>query len=84
MNIFAAFRVALLIGHGPSTLDLFGRVIFFALGVALSTAAFQRGTRIRAAFSFGKGPSVPIGSAGRLILGLVALVMFLLAFGIVH
>ena len=84
MNISDAFRVGLVIGHGPSTRGLISRVIMFALGILFAALAVAPGTRLRGAFMHGKGPSLPIGSAGRLILGLVALVMFLLALGIIR
>jgi len=43
--------------------------------ILLGYAALAPGTRLRGAFSHGKGPSVPIGSAGRLITLIAAAVI---------
>jgi hypothetical protein len=72
----------LMIGHGPATLSVFGRIVIFILGVLFAVGAFHRDTQLRAAFSFGKGPGVQIGSAGRVILFLIALVLLLRAAGV--
>jgi hypothetical protein len=63
-------------GRGPSTPDKLTSVIAMVLGIVLLVGAFLPATRLRGAFSYGKGPSVPIGSAGRLILFIAAVVMF--------
>jgi hypothetical protein len=70
--------------HGPATLDLFGRIIVFALSILFGFLAFAPNTRVRGAFSYGKGPGVPINTAGRVILFLIALVLFLLALGVLQ
>jgi len=70
LNLFLS-----VIGHGPSRPDAVGSVIMVVLGMLLGYAALAPGTRLRGAFSHGKGPSVPIGSAGRLITLIAAAVM---------
>lgn len=44
--------------------------------------AFARDTRLGAPFSHGKGPSVPIGSAGRVITILIAIVLLVIGLGV--
>jgi len=68
--------VCFLIGNGPARLGVVGRVITLLLGVLLVVAGSSPDTRLRGAFMHGKGPSVPIGSAGRVITLLLAFVMF--------
>lgn len=68
--------------HGPATLDLFGRIIVFALSILLGFSAFARDTKVRGAFSHGKGPGIPINKAGRVILFLAAVVFLLLGLGV--
>ena len=63
------------IGHGPSAPGKFSDVIMLILGIMFAAGAVHPKTRLRAAFSHGKGPSVPVGSAGRVILFLLALVL---------
>lgn len=70
--------------HGPAHLDLFGRVIVFVLSILFGALAFGRDTRVRGAFSYGKGPSVPINKAGRVILFLVSIVLFLMALNVLR
>lgn len=78
--MIAVFQIAVLaIGRGPATLNVFGRVVVLILGIVFVAGAFSPDVRLRGAFMHGKGPSVPIGSAGRVILFLVSLVMFYLA-----
>jgi len=84
MNVSQAFLSILIIGHGPATLDWFGRVIVFALSIMFALAAFRRDTRVRGAFSYGKGPSVPINNAGHVILFLISIVLLLMAFGVLR
>ncbi len=67
----------LIIGHGPSTPTRFDGVVLLVLSIFFGFAAFAPGARLRGAFSYGKGPSVPVGSAGRLILFVVAVVIFI-------
>lgn len=69
--------------RGPDHLDLFGRIVVFALSILFGWLAFARDTQLGAAFSHGKGPRVPIGSAGRVITFLIAVVLFLLAVGVI-
>lgn len=61
--------------HGPATPSTFTTIIMILIGLLSAYSAFYPGTRFGAAFSHGKGPTVPIGSAGRLILFLLAVVM---------
>jgi hypothetical protein len=80
---FGVFCLA--IGRGPATQDTFGSIVIIVLGIALSVAALAPGTRLRGAFAHGKGPSVPIGSAGRVITLLIALVLLTVGLaGLVH
>jgi len=72
-------QCAAIIGNGPPDLGLVGRVFVLLLGILLVVAALSPNTRLGGAFTYGKGARVPIGSAGRLITFLVALVMFYLA-----
>jgi hypothetical protein len=69
--------LSLVIGRGPSTPDKFSSVIMIVVGVVCVVGALAPGTRLRGAFSHGKGRSVPIGSAGRAILLIASLVMFI-------
>lgn len=69
-------KIAAVIGRGPSTPDKLTSVIMIVLGVGRLVGALSPTTRLRGAFSHGKGPSVPIGSAGRVILFIAAVVMF--------
>jgi len=82
MNFHGSFIGALIIGHGSAALGTFGRIICFILSLLFGIASFRRGTQLRAAFSYGNGPGVPIVSAGRLILFLIAVVLFLLSVGV--
>ena len=60
------------IGRGPSTPDKLTSVIAIALGILFVFFAFSPETRLGQR----KTPGVPIGSAGRLILFIIAIVMF--------
>jgi hypothetical protein len=62
----------------PSTAGSIAMVIF---GIIFAIAGLAPDTQLRAAFSFGKGPGTPIGSAGRLILLLMALVLLVAGIG---
>jgi hypothetical protein len=72
----------LIIGHGSATLGLFGRVTMLILSALFAWFAFARDTRLGAPFSHGKGPSVPIGSAGRVITILIAIVLLVIGLGV--
>jgi hypothetical protein len=67
------------IGNGPSRLGIVGRVITLILGILFGVMAFSPTTRLGGAFTYGKGDRVPIGSAGRVITFIIALVMFYIA-----
>lgn len=82
MNISGAYTCNLIIGHGPAALGLFGRVTMLVLSVLFGWLALARDTRLGAPFSHGKGPRVPIGSAGRVITFLIAIVLLLIAAGV--
>ncbi len=83
MNISDAYTCSLIIGHGPATVGLFGRVIILILSALFGWFALARDTQLGAAFSHGKGPRVPIGSAGRVITALIAIVLFLIGLGVI-
>jgi uncharacterized protein YacL len=77
--------LSLAIGHGPATPGTFGSIIMIVLGILFVALALAPGTRLRGAFSHGKGSSVPIGSAGRVITLLIALVLLTVGLqGIFH
>lgn len=75
MTVSSYVQFFLVIGNGPSTPSVFSRVIMFMLGVFITILACSPNVRLRGAFMHGKGPSVPIGSAGRVILFIAALVL---------
>lgn len=75
MTVSSLVQFSLVIGNGPSTPSMFGRVIMLVLGMFIAIAACSPNARLRGAFMHGKGPSVPIGSAGRVILFFIALVL---------
>lgn len=60
--------------RGPDH-SLAGSIFMIVFGILLGIAAFCRETKLRAAFSYGKGPGVPISPAGRVILFAMALVL---------
>jgi hypothetical protein len=64
----------MIIGRGPDH-DLISSIFMVVLGIVAALGAFSPGTRVRGAFSRGKGPSVPINRAGRVILFAVAIVL---------
>ena len=68
--------MCLLIGRGPDH-SLASSIFLMVFGVLFGWAAFNPGTRVRGAFMYGKGPSVPVSRAERVILVLVALVMII-------
>ena len=80
MNIVAAFSCVLIIGRGPDALGLFGRIFMLALSILAGFAAFAPGTQVGG--RHGRGPSVPINTTGRVIVFLIAIVLFLVALGI--
>jgi hypothetical protein len=81
---FALQQYGFFIGRGPSTLGPLGRASVFVLAIVSIVAALDPGTRVRGAFSYGNGPSVPINTVGRVIFCLVSLVLVLLALGVFH
>lgn len=64
----------MVIGHGPER-SLASSIFLIVFGILFAGGAAARGTRQRGAFSYGKGPGVPISTAGRVILALMAFVM---------
>jgi hypothetical protein len=74
MTVAIITSVCVAIGRGDATLGVAGRLFLAVMGVACVIGAFSSATQLRGAF--GKGPGVPLGSAGRVILCLMALVMF--------
>jgi hypothetical protein len=62
-----------LIGRGPSKPDRLGGATMIVLAAVLAFAAVSPTTRLR-------GTEVPIGSAGRLILLIVAVTIFVVGF----
>jgi hypothetical protein len=59
-------------GHGPSTPGRVGRAFMVVLGIFFAIVALSPGVRVRGAFSRGSGESVPVNTAGRVILLIVA------------
>jgi hypothetical protein len=66
--------VSVIIGRGPAH-DLGSSIAMVVFGIFFAVAGFASGTRVGAAFSHGKGPTVPINPAGRVILFALALVL---------
>ena len=81
MSMPDALRSAFTIGHGPSTPTVLTRVVMVILGAFLVFGAFSLSTRLGRTRH---GTTLPIGSAGRLILFTAAVVMFLAALGILR
>lgn len=79
MTVSSLVYFSAVIGNGPSTPTMVSRVIMFALGIFIAILACSPNVRIRGAFAHGKGPSVPIGSAGRVILVITGLVLLYVA-----
>jgi hypothetical protein len=75
MTVSSLVEISSVIGNGSSTTSIFTRVIMFVLRVFIAILACTPNVRVRGAFMHGKGPSVPVGSAGRVILFLAALVL---------
>lgn len=75
----ALFSVAMG-GRGPSTPDKFTSVIAIVLGIFFVAFSLSSEARLGR-----RPPGVPIGSAGRLILFLIAVVMFIVGIpGLFH
>jgi hypothetical protein len=79
MTVSSLVEISSVIGNGPSTPSMFARVIMFVLGVSIAILACTPNVRVRGAFMHGKGPSVPVGSAGRVILFTAGLVLLYVA-----
>ena len=73
MALVGIFSAA--IDHGSSTVGKFGGTIMVVLGIFCALLSFASGTRVGGAFTHGKGETVPINPAGRVILFLLALVL---------
>jgi hypothetical protein len=83
MNISEA-SVCCMIGRGPATLGVFGRVIVFGLSLLFGWLALDSRVRVRPRFSHGKAPGMVLSKAERVILFVVALVMLLMAAGVIR
>jgi hypothetical protein len=68
--------------HGPEHLDVFGRIIVFALGIVFGIMSFARGTNAESVLKDGLRTKKPLNKPKRVILFLIALVLLLLALGV--
>lgn len=73
MMAFLTQTLAGLIGSGPAIPSKPMSIFMLVMAALFAVAAFSRGTRVRGAFSYGRGESVPINIAGRVFLFLAAL-----------
>ena len=65
-----------LIAHGPAH-DLTTSVLLIGLGIFFIIVALAPKVQVRGAFSYGKGPSVPINPAGRVLLLVIAVLLII-------
>jgi hypothetical protein len=71
----------LLISRGAVSWSAFEQALMLVLAALFLVSAFVPGTRISLGMSHGRRPGVPISKAGRVILILIAVVLFLAALG---
>jgi hypothetical protein len=69
--------VSVVIGNGPNAPGKVASAIMIALGIFCVVLSLASGTRVGAAFSHGRGPTVPISSAGRVLMAALALVLLI-------
>jgi hypothetical protein len=79
MTSLSLVEISSVIGNGPSTPSMLARVIMFVLRVFIAILACIPKVRVRGAFMHGKGPSVPVGPAERVILFTAGLVLLYVA-----
>jgi hypothetical protein len=72
MSLIEIFSI---IGNGPNTPGKVGGAIMVVLGIIFAALSIGSQTRVGGAFMHGKGETVPINLAGRVILLAAALVL---------
>jgi len=84
MNVPLEFFFAFIIGRGLGTPGPFVRVGAFLLSLLLGWMASDSRVQVRPRFSHGKGPSMSLNKAERIIFFVAAVIFLLLALGVMQ
>ena len=77
MNMATIEILATAIGNGPNAPGKVGGAIMVVLGILFTALSVGSQTRVGGAFMHGKGETLPINPAGRVVLFVVALILII-------